>query len=104
MIQTIFKSDSEKVKNSLEKFHLANSKKFFDTLAENDLLFIYKSDLHTITILSDEQKEILNRKDQFRALVDEYSECHYNNVTKKKEENKEVEEFSNGKIGFLSSR
>ena len=100
MIQTIFKSDSEKIKDSIEKFHFANSKKFFDILAEKNLLFIYKSNLHTI-ILTDEQKEILTRKEQSRALIDEYTENHYNyTLIKNKEENKEHEEFQSGKINL----
>jgi len=56
---------------------------------------MYKSDLY-ITILSEEQKEILYKKDQVRSLLDEFSENEYNLVVKNKEDNKEIEEFTNG--------
>ena len=98
LIQTIFKSDSEKKKTCLEKFHFANSKKFFETLADSNMLFIYKSDLHTITTLTDDQKDILIKKENSRTLIDEYCESHYNHICKNKEENKDIEEFTNGNL------
>ena len=101
MIQTIFKSDSEKSKNYIEKFYFASSKKFFDILAENNLLFIYNSDLYT-TALTDEQKEILSKKDRFRIVIDEFSESEYNYIVKHKEDYKENEEFNFSKIFDLN--
>jgi hypothetical protein len=101
LIQTIFKSDSEKIKNSLEKFHFANSKKYYDVLAEHNMIFLYKNDLHTVT-LTEEQKEILAKKEDARMLIDEYSENHYNfTINKSKEESKENEEFHNGRRAKL---
>jgi len=53
------------------------------------------------TILSDEQNEILNKKEQARAILDEFSENEYNYVIKNKEDNKDTEEFTFGKFYLI---
>jgi hypothetical protein len=99
VIQTIFKSDSEKSKSILEKFHVYNDKQFVNLIKSRGMIFLYSGDKELILTESDSNKlSIIHRKDQQRLIIDEYSESNYSYVVNSHRENKThlLDQFKNG--------
>ena len=84
MINTLFKSESKKKKEKIEKFYIANSKEYMDYIRDNDLYFLYNP--NTI----DENKNVFQNID-FNSL-NMIQQLTYN---KYKENREKIVEFCN---------
>ena len=107
MVNTLFKSESKKKLNKLNKFYIANSNPFMKYIKSHNLYFLYdnKSVQNQTNIfdnvdynkLDGYQQEIYNKYKNSREMIVSYSEKEYN-IEKEKEENK----INNKNVGNIS--
>ena len=96
-IISIFKSESKKKLNKLNKFYIANSNPFMKYIKSHNLYFLYDNksiqnqtnifDVVDYNKLDGYQQEIYNKYKNSREMIVSYSEKEYNRE-KEKEENK----------------
>ena len=97
MVNTLFKSESKKKLNKLNKFYIANSNPFMKYIKSHNLYFLYDNksiqnqtnifDVVDYNKLDGYQQEIYNKYKNSREMIVSYSEKEYNRE-KEKEENK----------------
>ena len=102
MINTLFKSDSQKRKNKLNQFYIANSNPFMKYIKSHNLYFLYDNKVvQNQTNIFDEvnynkldgyQQEIYNKYKNSREMIINFSEKEYNRA-KQKEEDKIKKKF-----------
>ena len=97
MINTLFRSESEKKMNKINKFYIANSNPFIKYIKTHNLYFLYDNkSINKQTNIFDEidynnldgyQQEIYNKYKKSREIIIKYSENEYK-ISKEKEEKK----------------
>jgi len=110
MISTLFKSDSQKRKNKLNQFYIANSNPFMKYIKSHNLYFLYDNKVvQNQTNIFDEvnynkldgyQQEIYNKYKNSREMIINFSEKEYNRAKQKEEDkiNNKNENKSNNSI------
>ena len=93
MINTLFKSESKKKKNKLEKFYIANSDPYIKYIKSNELYFLYdnkfiqeqsnildKIDFNSLNMI---QQQIFNKYKENREIIINFSDNEYKTVKEK---------------------
>ena len=96
MINTLFKSESQKRKNKLNQFYIANSNPFMKYIKSHNLYFLYDNKVvQNQTNIFDEvnynkldgyQQEIYNKYKNSREMIINFSEKEYNRAKEKEED------------------
>jgi hypothetical protein len=91
MINTLFKSENEENKNTINKFYVSNSESFINYIKLNNLYFLYdskninNSKVHSLEKVNQEklngyQLDIFNKYKKSKDIIFEYSEKEYKYV------------------------
>ena len=101
MVNTVFKSPTKKTRNKIDKFYIANSEDFIKYIKNNNLYFLYDSNLidEKINIfekinysnLSGYQQELFNKYKRSRDIIIDFSDKEYEkakNAEEEKQKNK----------------
>ena len=94
MVNTLFKSESKKKRNKLEKFYIANSDPYIKYIKDNELFFLYDSkyiqdknnilekiDFNSLNMI---QQQIYNKYKESREKIIDFSDNEYQ-IAKEKE-------------------
>ena len=94
MVNTLFKSESKKKRNKLEKFYIANSDPYIKYIKDNELYFLYDSkyiqdknnilekiDFNSLNMI---QQQIYNKYKESREKIIDFSDNEYQ-IAKEKE-------------------
>ena len=98
MVNTVFMSPTKKTRNKIEKFYIANSEEFIKYIKNNNLYFLYDSNLINEKInifekinyndLNGYQQELFNKYKRSRDIIMDYSDKEYQKA-KQAEEDKQ---------------
>ena len=93
MVNTLFKSESKKKRNKLEKFYITNSEAYMKYIKNNDLYYLYdtnyleekdnifdKVDFNTLNMF---QQQIYNKYKKNRELIVQFSDEEYKTAKEK---------------------
>ena len=107
MINTLFKSESEKRKSKLYKFYLANSSPFIKFIKSHNLYFLYDNkviqnqtnifDNIDYNNLDGYQQEIYNKYKKSRDSIIKFSEEEFREITEKEKNKNEIIDTSDKK-------
>ena len=114
MINTLFKSESQKKKNRINQFYIANSSPFIKFIKTHNLYFLYDNKtIEKQTNIFDEvdynnldgyQQEIYNKYKKSRDAIIQFSENEFKEITQKdKNKNEIIDESQNKEIEKFKS-
>ena len=96
MVNTVFKSPFKKSRNKIEKFYIANSEEFIKYIKNNNLYFLYDSNLIdektnifdkiNYNDLNGYQQELFNKYKKSRDIIIDFSNKEYQKVKQAEEE------------------
>ena len=100
MVNTVFKSPTKKSRNKIEKFYIANSEDFIKYIKNNNLYFLYDSNLINEKVnifekinynnLSGYQQELFNKYKKSRDIIIDFSNKEYQKLKQEEEEKQKV--------------
>ena len=108
MVNTVFKSPLIKSRNKIEKFYIANSEEFIKYIKNNNLYFLYDSNLIdektnifdkiNYNDLNGYQQELFNKYKKSRDIIIDFSNKEYQKVKQAEEEKNKGKRKSTKKL------